>query len=286
MSQYKTVIPKTSKVYTQLLELVTSTQIVIFSGLPGVGKSLYINEFKTIAKAEGHTVDLIQWDVARKGFETPFVKEHFPMGEGTVHNGLKLMAGQWLIDEVELWADAHLDTGRILLIEAPLVGHRFVELIKPLKNTDLEAILASESTKVVMPIPSKKVRTKIEEERARQVSEEAKAWSGAKPSVMLMLWKMTCGIANELGMDIDMSGQPEYSPSVYEYVFSVILKHRHFEPLMIEEIFEVPPQDESALHDGSSFLPDSPTADHYAQLILDKYTTKEIDEVVEGWYLN
>jgi len=41
------------------------------------------------------------------------------MGDGTVHNGLKLIAGQWLMDEIDIWSEQYLDTQRILLIEAP-----------------------------------------------------------------------------------------------------------------------------------------------------------------------
>jgi len=199
MELLNNIIPASSPVFQKLKELAETTQLVIFSGLPGVGKSLYIREFQLIAKSLERPVDVIQWDVARKAFETPFIFEHFPMGEGTVHNGLKLIAGKWLMDEVDLWLGEYLDSDRILLIEAPLVGHRFIELITKNADQDLEAILSSEKTKVVMPIPSTEVRQKIEDERARQVSEDAKVWMGAKPSVMLMLWKMTCGIANEFG---------------------------------------------------------------------------------------
>ncbi len=279
------IIPTSSPVFAQLEEIAETSKIVIFSGLPGVGKSLYVNEFQLIAKSVERKVDVVQWDVARKAFETPFISEHFPMGDGTVHNGLKLMAGRWLMDEIDLWYEANLDTDNILLIEAPLVGHRFIEIAKKNYSSSLEKVLASDLTKVVVPIPSKVVRQKIEAERKRQVSEEAKVWSGAKPSVMLMLWKMTCEIANEFGMDIDVSGQPPYNPDVYEYVYGEILKHRHFEPLWIDEVFEVPEQDESALHKEDSLCADSETADHYASMIKEGMKDAEIDELVSKWYM-
>ncbi len=280
------IIPTSSPLFSLLDEVASSTQVVVFSGLPGVGKSLYINEFKLIAKSKERPLDIIQWDVARKAFETPYIMEHFPMGAGTVHDGLKLMAGQWLMDELDLWLEAHGGTDRMLLIEAPLVGHRFVELAKQNEDAELEKFLSSDHMKVLVPIPSKEVRKKIEAERIRQVDEEAKVWSGAKPSVMLMLWKMTCGIANEMGREIDLSSQPEYDPEVYNFVYGNILKHRHFVPLEIEEVFQVPEQDEAVLHDNNSMTADAETADHYAMMIKDKYTDEGITELVSKWYLS
>ncbi len=280
------IIPESSAVFKQLEVLAASTQIVVFSGLPGVGKSLYIREFQLIAKSQEKVVDVIQWDVARKAFETEYIQSHFPMGKGTVHNGLKLIAGSWLMDEIDLWLEQHRDTDRILLIEAPLVGHRFIELVKKDVHPDLEAVLASPATKIIMPIPTAEVRSKIEAERIRQVDENAKVWSGAKPSVMLMLWKMTCGIANEFGKDIDMSGQPPYSAKVYEYVFSNILKHRNFVPLIIDEVYEVPTEDESTLHKADSIQADEETANHYGKMIVEHYTEEQIDNIVSQWYLS
>ena len=284
MELLNNIIPTSSPVFKQLKEIAESSQVVIFSGLPGVGKSLYIREFQLIAKSLDIPVDIIQWDVARKAFETAFIAEHFPMGKGTVHNGLKLIAGKWLIDEVDLWIEQYLKTKRILLVEAPLVGHRFIELVTRNSDSDLEAVLSSSATKVVMPIPSKQVREKIEEDRARQVDESAKVWLGAKPSVMLMLWKMTCEIANEFGKQIDLSGQPPYDPDIYEFVFGHILKHRNFVSLKIDEVFSVPEESEAALHSTDSIVADSETADHYGQIVIDNYTEKQLDNITANWY--
>ena len=177
-----------------------------------------------------------------------------------------------------------MKTKRILLVEAPLVGHRFIELVTRNSDSELEAVLSSTTTKVVMPIPSKQVREKIEEDRARQVDESAKVWLGAKPSVMLMLWKMTCEIANEFGKQIDLSGQPPYDPDIYEFVFGHILKHRNFVSLKIDEVFSVPEESEAALHSTDSIVADSETADHYGQIVIDNYTEKQLDNITANWY--
>jgi len=279
-------IPQSSPVFQQLLQIAKKSQLVVFSGLPGVGKSLYIREFKLIAKSLDIELDVIQWDVARKAFETSFIAKHFPMGEGTVHEGVKLMAGHWLMDELRLWYDTYNDSARILLIEAPLVGHRFIELVKPVDDSELESFLSSDRTTVVMPIPSIEVRSKIETERKRQVKEDAKVWSGAKPSVMLMLWKMTCTIANEFGKNIDLSSQPKYDPEIYAFVFKKILKHRNFVPLIIDEVFGIPESDEASLHDDTSFKADEATANHYAQMVLENYDDLALEKITKSWYIN
>lgn len=277
------IIPSDSPI-RQSLELLTESKIIVFSGLPGVGKSLYINSFQAIAHNRGKDIDIIQWDVARKAFETEYISQHYPMGEGTVHNGLKMIAGLWLIDTVKQWLDFNKNSENILLIEAPLVGHRFVELVQKQNDQEIENILSSERCKIVIPIPSKKVREEIEAERNRQVSEDTKVWSGAKPSVMLMLWKLTCGIANEFGKNIDLSEQPPYDPEVYHFVFSKILKHRNVVALHIDEIFDIPESDEDSLHRLKSIKADSDAADIYGKKIIEKFNTYQIDEIVESWY--
>ncbi len=277
------IIPDTSPIHTELLKL-KEAKVVIFSGLPGVGKSLYINAFRAIVQDKGKDIDIIQWDVARKAFETEYISSYYPMGNGTVHNGLKLIAGLWLMDVVREWIDFNKKSDNILLIEAPLVGNRFIELMQEQLDDNLEAFLSSELCQVVVPIPSIKVRKAIEAERERQVSEDAKVWSGAKPSVMLMLWKDTCVIANEFGKKIDVSGQPPYDPEIYNYVYSKILKHRNFVPLHIDEIFDVPEMEEDGLHDHQSMHADTTTADAYGKKIIDKYNDYHINELVDSWY--
>ena len=279
------IIPIDSPLYKRLQQSAETAKGLVFSGLPGVGKSLYINQFTKIAKAAGRNITVIQWDIARKAFETPEIAKHFPMGDGVVHNGLKLSVGTWLLNTIKDWLGNHKKED-LLLIEAPLVGHRFVELVKIQEDPILEDFFKSEAFQIIVPIPSKKVRSKIEADRAAQISEDAKVWTGAKPSVMLLLWKMICGIANEFGRNIPMDGQPPYDPEVYEFVFGKILKHRHFIPLHVEEVFDVEILDEKELHRIGSLAADAVTANRIAKNILEEYPVNTaIDKVVDAWYL-
>jgi len=194
--------------------------------------------------------------------------------------------GKWLIDTVKKWLIKHPDKDNLLLIEAPLVGHRFLELAIIQADEALETFFKSPAFQMLVPIPSKKVRAKIEADRIAQIAEDAKTWTGAKPSVMLMLWKMICGIANEFGRTIPMDGQPPYDPEIYDFVFSKILKHRHFIPLYIEEIYPISIENEADLHNTGSLAADAQTANQYAAMIATEYPSlAAIDTVVDGWYL-
>lgn len=281
------IIPKDHHLYNQFKQLIEDKRLVVFSGLPGVGKSLYINEFFRLAQELNVPIDLIQWDVARKAFETDLITERFPMGDGLVHNGLKLIAGEWLIRFVKKWLILNEDTDRILLVEAPLVGHRFIELVKPIPDTFLESFLSSDQTVVLMPVPTKEVRSAIEAARKEQVDEDAKVWFGAKPSVMQMLWNMTCKIAIELGYDLEEKDHYEYDPEIYIWVFDKILKHRHFVPLNIDTLFDVPKGSEEELHKLESHSADEYEANKIGSRIIEQYQdSDEIDRIVNGWYLS
>lgn len=278
-------IPLECELNKQLVQLVNSSSILVVSGLPGVGKSLYVNHLIHIAKHKGKNVTVIQWDIARKAFESDEIANWFPMGEGVVHNGVKLSVGLWLMDVVTEWIKSHDAKLDFLLIEAPLVGHRFIELMNVQEDEQIESFLSSECMKVVVPIPSKKLRDKIEADRRIQVDENAVTWMGAKHSVMLLIWKDVCEIANLLGLKIDTNHQPPYDPQTYEFVFEKVLRHRYFVPLHIDEVFDVEIQNEKDLHATGSLQANSILASTYAKQVLQSYpNAKEMDAQVENWF--
>ena len=189
-------IPVNDPINLQLQELSKRSKIIVFVGLPGTGKSLFINHFHHIAKSNGQQVQVIQWDVARKEFEKGDLKSFFPTEAGQVHPGVRLSAGQWLLSYLKSWSQRKLvDKQNILLIEAPLVGNRFSELCHIQEDIKLEKVLQSEIIQFVLAVPSEHVRKKIEADRIKQISETAKIWSGAKPSVMIQLWKDTLSLS-------------------------------------------------------------------------------------------
>ncbi len=276
------IIPTSSPVYHQLQNLASSADIVVFSGLPGTGKSLYINEFYHISKALSRKLTVIQWDIARKAFETEKIMKLYPMKDSMVHDAVKLMAGVFLLEQIKKWYKEKDDTD-LLLIEAPLVGGRFIELVELHADPNIELILSNHKTQIVMPIPSVKVREIIEAERAKQVNEDAKVWIGAKPSVMKILWKHVCEIAQEFGKDLELD--INYDPQIVEYVFKKVTKHRNFLPLYIDELFDVPAQDELGLHNLSSLKASEKMADQICDLITDKYPdVEQMNKKTSQWY--
>jgi len=279
-------IPSSSKIYQSLEALAQNSKLVAFTGLPGVGKSLYVKQFTKIVQKLNRPLTVIQWDMARKSFETPEIFKQFPMGDGTVHNGVKVSVGKWFVYEIDQWRMMHGFDDHLLLIEAPLVGHRFIELVTPSKDEQLEHFLSNEVCQIIAPIPSIELRKKIEADRMAQLDDNATQWIGAKPSVMLMLWKMICGIANEMGKEIEMDGQPPYDPSIYEFVFSNILKHRHFVPLHVDEIFNIDISDESELAVTDSLVATAEQANYYAELVNQEYDESSLHELVNKWYKN
>ena len=64
------IIPEHSTIYSICQKLVKDAKVIILTGLPGVGKSLYVQQLALMAQQSGRQVHLLQWDVARDAFET------------------------------------------------------------------------------------------------------------------------------------------------------------------------------------------------------------------------
>lgn len=277
------IIPTSSPIYHQLHNLASSADMVVFSGLPGTGKSLYINEFYHMCQSLSRKLTVIQWDIARKAFETEKIMKLYPMKDSMVHDAVKLMGGVFLLKQIKKWY-AEKNDNDLLLIEAPLVGGRFIELVALQEDPNMELILSNAKTQIVMPIPSKIVREKIEAERAKQVDEDSKVWIGAKPSVMKLLWKHVCEIAQEFGKEI--GADISYDPQIIEYVFKKVAKHRNFVPLYINELFDVPPQAETGLHNLSSLKASDEEANQICDIIAHQYSSiDEMKQETNSWYI-
>jgi hypothetical protein len=101
---------------------------VFFSGPPGVGKSLMIQQLALIAQQRGRAVYLMRWDVARRVFETHPAGTRYPEVEGVTHPAIRWVCGLWVRGAVLRWHLDHPESAPLLIGEAPLVGNRFVEL--------------------------------------------------------------------------------------------------------------------------------------------------------------
>jgi hypothetical protein len=277
-------IPEDDSIHLKLAEVCHHTKIIVFIGLPGTGKSLYINHLYHYALQNAYRPKLIQWDVCRKEFEKGKLASIFPSEKGQVHPGVRLSAGYWLLSYLNTWSKTQLNIDKnILLIEAPLVGNRFSELCHIQDNSVLEQYLRSEQIQFVLPVPNDEVRHKIESDRAEQISETAQNWSGAKPSVLHQLWHDTLAIAQELNLT-SYDGQA-YQAEIYQKTYQYIARHRQTVILDIDKTYDVVITDESALHNLKNELPNQAEILESVTQINKIYSTdQQKDEQVIKWY--
>jgi len=277
-------IPDDATIHLQMANLCRHAKVIVFVGLPGTGKSLYINHLYHYAHQEGYLPQLIQWDVCRKEFEKGELKSTFPTKQGQVHPGVRLSAGKWLLSYLKKWHQTNLDNANNkLFIEAPLVGSRFSELCHIQEDNELEQLLRSEKVQFILPIPNNEVRAKIESDRITQVSETAQDWSGAKPSVLLQLWKDTLAIARKL--DITRYQEEDYQAHIYQSTYQYILRHRHTCILDIDKIYDVAIADETSLHSLKNQKPKLAEVIQAVTQIHKTYSSeKQMLTQIDKWY--
>jgi len=164
------ILPTGSRAHRMLSEAVQNCKAVVFAGLPGVGKTLLLQQMALLSHAAGRPLHLLQWDIARQGFETPEILARYPEVEGTTHAAIRRAAGFWVRGAVANWAAAHACDDALLLGEAPFVGNRLIELAR--READAaESFLAARSTLFIIPAPTLAVRRAIETTREREIEQ-------------------------------------------------------------------------------------------------------------------
>ena len=235
-SEPNVIIPPTSQLYMMFNRLLDNQRIVIFTGLPGVGKSLLINQLAHLAYFSGHKVHLFQWDVLRNAFMTDRIASLFPDTDGITHSVIRRAAGLWVRQVVAKWHQEHLGEKSILIGEAPLIGNRLLELVLP-RNDAAESILLEESTRFVLPIPSRRIRRMMETARQASIKNprDSRELSDAAPEVLKALWMELLRAARALNIPTPPeSSNEEYDPKTYESVYLQVLKHRRYEITRID----------------------------------------------------
>ena len=225
------IIPPTSQVYMMLNRLVDNQRIVFLTGLPGVGKSLLLNQLAHLAHFSGHQVYLLQWDILRDAFMTDRIASLFPDTDGITHSVIRRAAGLWVRQAVAQWHQKHLGEKSILIGEAPLIGNRLLELVLP-RNDAAESILLEESTRFVLPIPSRRIRRLMETARQTSIKNprNSRELNDAAPEVLKALWRELIRAAMALNIPTPPKGSDEdYDPRIYESVYLQVLKHRRYE---------------------------------------------------------
>jgi hypothetical protein len=224
-----------SATYDRFAQLIAQADRVFFAGLPGVGKSLLLQQMMLMARAAARRVTLLQWDVARQPFETP----RYPLKNGATHPMVMRATGAWLRDALVKW-DAHARKPADMLIgEVPLIGGRFIEIVR-LADDEAEALLRDLRTQFVIPVPSMEVRAVIESRRALSIAapRHKNETHDAPPDLLRALWQQVYQIAAALGLAPPTACDVAYSPHVYASVYRHLLRHRRALVLPIDEALQ------------------------------------------------
>ncbi|WP_438424764.1 hypothetical protein [Aquimarina macrocephali] len=280
------VLPKKGELYSILDTVASKAKIVCFAGLPGVGKSLYVQQFAYMALQKNRKISILQWDDARQGFETEEVLKIYPEINGVTHAGIRKSCGLWSRKAVYDWYQLHKNDNEILILEAPLVGNRLIELGKKIED-ELEPILSSDNTQFILPVPSDELRKLIISKRVKTTEnpnhEMEKA--DAQPHVLMALYREICEVGKKLGMKKQLNEDLEYDKSFYESLYRRVLQARHVKTLFVDEAFEV-----NSVYDVrqkfSKLAPSIAEVSYFTSQVQEKYPTdKQLEVEVNSWYV-
>jgi len=283
MSDARLVLPPRSVAHRMLSGAVQNCKAVVFAGLPGVGKTLMLQQAALLSHAAGRPLHLLQWDIARQAFETPGILARYPEVEGTTHAAIRRAAGLWVRGAVANWAAAHAGDDALLLGEAPFVGNRLIELAR-CEADAAESFLAASTTLFIIPAPTLAVRRAIEAMREREIEQprHARETANARPSVLTLLMQELRAAGAALGVPGARS-EGGYDPDVYTAIYARLLEHRHARALEIDECWPVvaSPYD---LAMGATEL--HPSAAEVAEALarVEALDALELEQAVRHWY--
>lgn len=225
MSPY--VIPPDSALHATFAATLASADRVFFAGLPGVGKSLLLQQMALMAADEGRRVTLLQWDVSRQPFESP----RYPLVDGATHPLVIRAAGVWLRGALVQWAASAQDANDLLLGEVPLIGGRFMEICRPADDA-AEPLLRDQRTRFLLLVPSVELRAHIEAQRQQSIAapRHDNEAHDAPPDLLRALWRDLHQVALELGL-VAAGDDASYSPRIYAAVYRHLLRRRNVETL-------------------------------------------------------
>ena len=282
------ILPPSSELYQKFSELVKEKRFIFVAGIPGVGKSLYVQQLALLAQRAGRSVHLFQYDVARMAFEGSEIGlTKYPEIDGVTQPMMRKAVGHWAREGVHLWHATYADPAHILIGEVPLVGNRLIELVQSIDDP-LEPLLSGEMARFLVPIPSKAIRQKIEASRAASIANprNAKEIKDAQPQVLQQNWRDVQMLGHLLGVGAHYAGDgtPPYEPAVYSAVFKHLLQHRPSEILEID--IDLKPS--GSVYDlGGIISEPAASPEEVARIIAEvesRYTLESAAAAVETWY--
>lgn len=279
------VLPADSALYSTFMTWAGSAKIVFFAGLPGVGKSLYVQQLALLAQRRGRQVYLLQWDSSRLAFERPPYSDAFPENaDGETHPAIRKAVGEWSRGAVQAWAEAHANDASILIGEVPLSGNRLVELVQR-REDSAESTLGAATTHFCIPVPSLSVRAHIEAARHASIANPRndKERYDAPPVVMYGTWYDMHHAAFQLGLVGEDSAEPAYDPDVYAKTYQHLLQHRNTTTLAVDMLLK-PGGSVYALDNiAGDICADAETVASIMQRMRDM-AWPEVEHLVNNWF--
>ncbi len=279
----KLILTPNSELHQSFQKSIKEQKIVLFAGLPGVGKSLYLQQLSLLAEQAHRNVHLLQWDVTRAAFETANILAKYPEINGVTHAGIRKAVGLWARQSIKTWHDKHQNEADILIGEVPLIGNRLIELVQK-QDDAAEVILASKETLFVLPVPSKRIRKLIEEARAKSINQpqHERENADAPPNVLDLLWQDLQELAVQL--KLSQTNKASYDPMIYAGVYEQLMKHRHQLTLHVDENLKP----NGSVYDLNNIRSELAASPEEVKTILDyieqSYTPEELEYSVATWF--
>lgn len=285
----KIILPENSDIRTLFEQLVQSKRFVFVVGIPGVGKSLYVQQLALLAQAAGRVVHLFQYDVTRMAFEDSTIgRAKYPEINGFTQPAMRKAVGMWAREGIFEWHQQHVEPAHILIGELPLVGNRLIEVVQK-GDDEVETILAGEQAQFLVPVPSKRIRAKIEAARIASIANprNEKEVKDAEPQVLKDNWLETFKLAHHLGLVDTLpsdGAEIEYEPAAYAGVFEHLLQHRPRKTLHVD--LDLKPS--GSVYDLENIASEPKANPAEVKRIIEqmerKMTPAMIEESVADWY--
>jgi hypothetical protein len=264
------------------IRALAARRMVFVVGLPGTGKSLVVHQLVHVASAAGRAVHLLQWDVARPGFEASPAGRRYPLTDGVTHAVIRRAAGLWVRDALADWDARYHDPAHLLVGEAPFVGNRFVELARPIDDR-AEALLTSPACRFVIATPSREVRSFLEAERERRARapRHPREREDAPPHVLRDLWQSLAALAGGRAGDTT-----PYDPAVYARVYQDVLRHRNTEVVALDTVL---PTEQLSVYDFAvttgELVPTAKEAERFIGEVERQYPDRRaLDAEIARWW--
>jgi hypothetical protein len=235
------IIPADTEIGRALRDAARERRLIAIAGLPGCGKSLLVQQLIVLARQAGRNVTILQWDAARRGFETPDWLARYPEHNDLTHPGIRKAVGLWSRDAVAHWRDTHSDASDLLIAELPVVGGRFAELLQPAEDA-AEPFLAGAETVFFTPVPTVEMRRVIVGARAETFANPRNEQETKDAPIYIVEndWRDTRRLHNRwTGAQDDPETDAVYDPQVYAQVFERLGRFRPLRILSIDRPYAV-----------------------------------------------